>query len=99
MTEAGINEGMWVLAVDAYHWQKLYGEPNDGRLVIVTRSRDGDPERELTVKRLRIYRDRIELQPESKNPRHKPVIFQRGSGDEHTEAQILAVVLQAVRVY
>lgn len=52
MTEAGIFEGHYVLAVDLHAWQRLHGEPVDGKLVVVARTRNGDPERELTVKRL-----------------------------------------------
>jgi SOS-response transcriptional repressor LexA len=100
MTEAQIFEGMHVLAVDIAAFERLHGDVPDGRLVVVAQNRNGDPERELTVKRLRLFRDRIELQPQSGNPRHTPIIFPLPMQENsHGEAQILAVVLQAVRLY
>jgi len=100
MTKANIFEGMYVLAVDIDTWERTHGGVPDGRLVVVARNRNGDPERELTVKMLRIFTDRIELQPQSGNPRHSPIIFPLPMQENsHGEAQILAVVLQAVRLY
>lgn len=93
MTQAHIEEGMWLLAVDSHLWQHLHGELRDGLLVIVARLRNGDPERELTVKRLRVFRDRIELRPESTNPKHQALIYPHN--DEDPTHGIIAVVLQA----
>ena len=100
MTLAMIFEGMHVLAVDLHTWERVNGEPADGAVVVVARMRSGSPERELTVKRLRIKRDGIILQPESSNPRHKAIELpplgskESATSDEH--AEILAVCLQAV---
>lgn len=107
MTEAGLHPGMWALAVDVHAWHRRMGEPGDGSLVVVARTRNGNPEREITVKRLRIFRDRIELRPESANPVHQPVVLPRqpaGDGGPETDGtgatvQILAVVLQAIRLF
>ncbi len=100
MTEAKIFEGMFVRAVDIHAYEKLHGEPQDGKLVIVARVRNGDPERELTVKRLRIFRDRLELRPESLNTAHTPLVFPNPPrDDDHQEAQIIAVVLSAIWHY
>lgn len=96
MTEAHIWEGMHVLAVDVHVWEHLHGEPGDGKLVVVARWRDGEAERELTVKRLRLFRDRMELRPESLNPRHQPLVFPLPlAQDDSAEARIIAVVLSA----
>lgn len=100
MTEARIYEGMYVLGLDVHAWERIHGEPGDGKLVVVARHRNGDDERELTVKRLRLFRDRMELQPESKNPRHEAIVFplphrQDLGQDEEAEARIIAVVLSA----
>lgn len=96
MTEAKIFEGMHVLAVDVHVWERLHGEPGDGKLVIVARQRNGEAERELTVKRLRIFRDRLELRPESLNKAHLPIVFPLPpEQDAPAEASIIAVVLQA----
>ena len=68
--------------------------------MIVARTRENTPERELTIKRLRITRDRMMLVPESTNPVHKPFTFTMPHvGNETLEgfvAQIVAVCLQAV---
>jgi SOS-response transcriptional repressor LexA len=96
MTRAHIWEGMHVLAVDVHAWERIHGEVGDGKLVVVARWRHGDSERELTVKRLRLFRDRMELQPETENPRWQPIVFPLPlRQDEDGEAQIIAVVLSA----
>jgi SOS-response transcriptional repressor LexA len=100
MTEAKIFDGMWVLAVAAEAWERIHGEPRDGALVVVARTRDGNPERELTVKRLRIFRDRIELQPQSGNPAYAPIVFPLPSrDDERSEARVIAVVIASSWLY
>jgi SOS-response transcriptional repressor LexA len=100
MTQAKIFEGMYVLAVDVATWERLHGQPRDGQLVVVARTRNGHPERELTVKRLRIFMDRMELQPCSDNTVHKPVVFPLPlREDADTDAHILAVVLSATWIY
>lgn len=100
MTEARIYEGMHLLAVDLHAWERLNGEPGDGAVVVVARTRRGSPERELTVKRLRIKRDRLILQPETLNPKHKaielPLPGAHDSAESDETAEILAVCLQAV---
>lgn len=95
MEKAGIVHGMYVLAVSSYAWERLHGSPGDGRLVIVSRTRDHTPERELTVKRLRIFMDRFELQPESSNPAHKPFVSKFPLQEEDQEWRIEAVVISA----
>lgn len=100
MTEARIFDGMHVLALDVHAWERVNGEPADGALVVVARTRAGAPERELTIKRLRVKRDRIVLEPCSKNPAHQPITFPRStaadSHDASESAEILAICLQAV---
>ncbi len=96
MTKAHIWPGMYVLAVDVHAWERVHGEVGDGKVVVVAQWRYGDSERELTVKRLRLFRDRMELQPESDNPRWEPFVFPLPlRQDEDGGAQIIAVVLSA----
>lgn len=100
MNEAKIFDGMYVLALDLATWERFHGELGDGRLVIVARTKNGDPRRELTVKRLRIYRDRYELRPESTNPRHEAFVFPNPPKEDESEhIEILAVVLTSVWLY
>lgn len=96
MNLARILPGMLVQAVDVYAWERLHGEPGDGKLVIVARTRSADPERELTVKRLRIFRDRIELRPESDNPVHKPLAYPNPPREGEDMAVVIAVVLKSI---
>lgn len=99
MEKAGIVDGMWVLAVDIYTWERLHGLPRDGALVIVARTRDGHPERELTVKRLRIFMDRYELQPESGNPTHKPIVSALPLKEHTEEWSVQAIVISATWLF
>lgn len=100
MDQARMYPGMWLQAVDIHAWQQIHGEPRDGAFVIVAHTRNGDTERELTVKRLRIYRDRIELCPESSNPKHKPIVFPNPPRDgEGSQADVIAVVISSHNVY
>jgi SOS-response transcriptional repressor LexA len=100
MTEAKIHDGMILLAIDIFTYEKHHGEPEDGKLVIVARTRNGNLERELTVKRLRIFRDRMELRPESANTMHQALVFPNPPrNDDHEQVQIIAVVLSAIWHY
>jgi SOS-response transcriptional repressor LexA len=100
MVNANIHPGMYVLAVEFHTWEKLRGEPGDGTRVIVAHYRDGHPERELTVKTLRIFRDRLGLRPESPNPAHKPVIYPwPPTPDTERQTQLIAVVLAATFLF
>jgi SOS-response transcriptional repressor LexA len=100
MTLEKIFEGMYVLAVDVMTWERLMGQPRDGNLVVVARTRNGHPERELTVKKLRLYTDRMELQPCSDNPAYEPLVFPLPLHElDQTEATIIAVVLSATWIY
>jgi SOS-response transcriptional repressor LexA len=100
MTRERIFEDMHVLAVDVLAWERLRGQPHDGALVVVAKTRNGHPERELTVKKLRLFTDRMELQPCSDNPVYEPLVFPLPLREsEASEAHIIAVVLSATRVY
>jgi SOS-response transcriptional repressor LexA len=100
MTRERIFEGMHVLAVSLDVWERLHGAPGDGRLVVVARQRNGHAERELTVKKLRLFMDRFELQPASDNPVHQPLVFPLPLREaDEGEAHIIAVVLAATWIY
>lgn len=99
MVLAKIFEGMYVLAVDIHEWERLNGEVRDGLRVVVARTRSGEDERELTVKRLRIFRDRFELQPESDDLKHTAIVFPwPPKENDVAEAQIIAIVLSATQL-
>jgi SOS-response transcriptional repressor LexA len=97
MTEANLFEGMWAVAIDYHDYAEFYGDLRDGANVVVSRSRNGDPERELSVKELKVFRDRTELHPRSKNPKHLVQVFpSEHNPDNPVEVQIIAVVANAV---
>lgn len=92
-----ILPGMWIHAVEVNIWEKLHGAPRDGELVVVEAKRAGDDERrELTVKMLRVFRDRIELHPCSSNPQNqKYVIPYKPPEDYDDKVQVIAIVLSS----
>lgn len=94
MDMAHMPDGIFVLAIDYSDFVARYGVLNDGRFVIVER-RDG-ARRERTVKQIRIFRDRMELQPRSSNDRHQPIVVPiNHEVDGDTDIRILAVVAEA----
>jgi SOS-response transcriptional repressor LexA len=92
MNKARIFEGMQVLAVDISEWEKHHHETIDGQIVVVECLRNGGHERERTIKRLRVFRDRVELQPESDNPQHETIVLHNG---EDEKGRVVAVALTA----
>lgn len=91
MNLANILEGMYVIGADYIDFERVYGQPNNGDLVIVQRA-SADGALELTVKELHGFADRYELRPKSTNPKHKPIIIMRGV-DEHVSTRLVAIVL------
>lgn len=90
-----IFPGMWVHAVEATSWSRIHGEPNDGELVVVEVFRNDNQERELTVKMLRIFRDRIELQPRSSES-HETYVIPHTQYEEFADKyRVKAVVLSS----
>jgi hypothetical protein len=66
----------------------------DGLIVVVQRTRDGGHVRELSVKQVAWFDDRIEFQPRSTNPRHKPIVVKH---DDWEENGVVVEVLSLVR--
>ncbi|MFM2005149.1 MAG: hypothetical protein RLZZ09_804 [Pseudomonadota bacterium] len=98
MNEAGIEDGMWIVAADANDYVEHFGETESGDLAVVERTRAQGAEREMTVKEIRYYRDRTELVPRSTNPEHRPIIVPHNSAPEDgVEVRIVGVVLTAFR--
>lgn len=91
-----IFPGMWLHAVDRFTWEHYHGAPRDGELVIVEAVRNGGEERELTVKMLRTFRDRVELHPRSTNPDHQIYIIPYVQPDDYDDKiHVIAVVLSS----
>lgn len=65
----------------------------DGLVVVVQRSRNGGQERELTVKQVAWFDDRIEFQPRSTNPKHKPIVVEHDKWEDNgIEVAIVGLV-------
>lgn len=98
MTEAHILDGMWVVAGAYADYIDRVGEVENGRIVIVERTRFGGSERELTLKEVQFTRNGMRLVPRSQNPRHKEFFIPlEPTADSDTETvRILAVVFAAV---
>lgn len=99
MNRANITDGMYILAVNLPTWERLHGEPRDGTMVIVSRKREGARERELSVKRLRITRDKTTVEPDSTNPKHEAFVLtlptEAGQAIGTYFSEVIAVCLQA----
>ncbi len=72
-------------------------EIKSGDLAVVERSRDGGHTIECTAKRVIRHEDRIELRPESDDPRfQEPIVFNEHD-EEATEVRIRAKILSVIR--
>lgn len=99
MDLADIKDGMWVVGVAYGDYIDHYGDVESDQFVIAERLRAGGMERELTVKQVKFYRDRMELLPRSSNSTFEPIIvLHDNQADPATETvSIIAVVVAAYR--
>lgn len=97
MNAAKIEDGMWAIAIDYDDYAEFHGEIRDGKRAIVERTRFQGSERELTVKEVRLYRDRMELIPRSTRQGYDPIVVPYNSDDSLDETvKILAIVTKSV---
>lgn len=69
----------------------------DGLVVVIQRSRDGGHVRELSVKQVAWFADRIEFQPRSTNPKHKAIVVKHDVWDDNgVEIAVAAVVRRTI---
>ena len=66
----------------------------DGLIVVVQRTRDGGHTREMSVKQVAWFEDRIEFQPRSTNPKHKPIIVRH---DDWEDDGVVVEIISLVR--
>lgn len=99
MDRADILDGMWAIGIEYDAFVERHGDLRDGYIVVVERTRDQGAERELTIKQVRFFRDRMELWPRSSNSIHEPICVPYDEQDENKKVTILAVVIKAVRLY
>lgn len=67
-----ILDGMIALCVDVVDAEI---EVESGKIYAVRQTRDGGQTYELTIKRAKVFRNRVELHPESSNANHQPLII------------------------
>lgn len=72
-------------------------EPRDGDLVIVEQVRDDGLLHEVTAKRVVRANGVIQLEPESTNPRWKPIVYDPARDDGSIEVRIIAIVDTVIR--
>ena len=85
-----IADGQIILCVDM---ADAGLEIADGRVYVVRRTRDGGQTYEMTVKRAFVFRDRIELRPESTNPAHQAITVKRGKDEDFDGTRVEAIGL------
>jgi len=65
----------------------------DNLVVVVQRTRDGGHTRELSIKQIEFFPDRIEFHPRSSNPRHRPIVVEHDSwADNGVLVEVKALV-------
>lgn len=99
MDQAGIYDGMWIVAAKYLDYVDKVGELRNGQFVIVERNRHGGSERELTVKEVQFARGGMRLLPRSSNPKHRAFFIPLDTdADPDTEVvMVVGVVLAATR--
>lgn len=87
-----ITPGSRIVAVDYDEISSRSPLRND-LIVVIQRSRNGGQERELSVKQVAWFEDRIEFQPRSTNPKHKPIVVEHDSWEDNgVEVAIVGLV-------
>lgn len=77
-----ITPGSRIVAIDYDEIASRSPLRND-LVVVIQRTRNGGQERELSVKQVAWFDDRIEFQPRSTNPKHKPIVVQHDSWEDN----------------
>jgi len=92
-----IVEGMLVCCIDVIDAGLAI---ESGRIYAIRRTLDGGHTYECTIKRAKVFRDRVELSSESTNPNHKTIIVPRDFDSAHTnEYAAIGLVYAAVNSF
>lgn len=87
-----ITPGSRIVAVD-YDEIASRSPLRNGLVVVIQRSRNGGQERELSVKQVEWFEDRIEFQPRSTNAKHKPIVVEHDNWEDNgVEVAIVGLV-------
>jgi SOS-response transcriptional repressor LexA len=85
-----IVEGMFALCVDIIDAELMV---ESGRIYAVRRTLDGGSTWECTIKRAKVYRNRIELVPESSNVLHQKIVIMRDTDPSSHTNEVAAIGL------
>lgn len=85
-----ILPGMYALCVDMISAELII---ETGKIYAVRRTLDAGSTYEFTIKRAFVFRDRIELRPESTDPSFQPLIIPRQNEWEDSGTEIMAIGL------
>lgn len=92
----GLVEGMWAVGIHIDDYADIYGRTaQDEQLVVVRRTRFQGSEIEFTIKEVRLFRDRTELIPRSKNTSHKTLVVTANTEEGDEQIEIAAIVAWA----
>ncbi|WP_245892889.1 LexA family protein [Devosia naphthalenivorans] len=87
-----ITPGSRLVAID-YDEIASRSPLRNGLVVVIQRSKNGGQERELSVKQVAWFEDRIEFQPRSTNPKHKPIVVEHDNWEDNgVEVAIVGLV-------
>lgn len=69
----------------------------DGLIVVVQRTRGDGQEREISIKEVAWFDDRIEFRPRSSNPKHRPIVIQHNDWEDNgVTVEVLALVRSVI---
>lgn len=69
----------------------------DGLIVVVQRTRDDGQAREISIKEVAWFDDRIEFRPRSSNSRHRPIVVQHDAWEDNgVTVEVLALVRSVI---
>lgn len=91
-----ITPGSRIVAIDYDEIASRSPLRND-LVVVIQRTRNGGQERELSVKQVAWFDDRIEFQPRSTNSKHKPIVVQHDSWEDNgVEIAVVGLVRDVI---
>lgn len=94
MNRMGLVDGTIAHGVD---FQQAGAQLANGMVVVVEQNRDGLIER--SIKSVALFPDRVEFQPRSYNPVHRPIVYRNGHTPNNLEVRVLTLVRGAGNRY
>lgn len=93
MDLAGMPDGSLAVCLE---WAEVGRFPKDDDILLVNQMREGGLMVETTIKKVKVFPDRYELQPHSSQAGYKTIVMPRGdAAEESRRVEILGLVLGA----